>query len=225
MCTIREFLHNDENLKEETRNQLAFLNTCQKKRKSKLSADKYGNDINSTGSFLHNLSLTRSENDFLDIDKPFKTHRKSNLGGSFVGAKRSRYSTDGKRKSSTCKFEHIACSRVTVGYVYPIPLTDQIEINGNEKIVAQTKVTIPQDDGPIQAESSIQAVPINDNNCYSPSAPVLMEEMTPKTTTKSSYKSTVRSHNYTNKTFIRPDTCNHCQKKYELLSVALICGI
>lgn len=103
MCTIREFLHNDENLKEETRNQLAFLNTCKRKRKSKLSTDKYGNDINSTGSFLHNLSLTRSENDFLDIDKPFKAHRKSNLGGSFVGAKRSRHSTDAKRKSSTCK--------------------------------------------------------------------------------------------------------------------------
>lgn len=104
MCTIREFLQNDENLKEETRNQLAFLNTCQKKRKSKLSADRFGNDINSTGSFLHNLSLTRSENDFLDIDKPFKTHRKSNQNGSFVGAKRSRHSTDGKRKSNTCKF-------------------------------------------------------------------------------------------------------------------------
>lgn len=103
MCTIREFLQNDENLKEETRNQLAFLNTCQKKRKSKLGADKYGNDINSTGSFLHNLSLTRSEDDFLDVDKPFKAHRKSNLGGSFVGAKRSRHSTEGgKRKSNTC---------------------------------------------------------------------------------------------------------------------------
>lgn len=105
MCTIREFLQNDENLKEETRNQLAFLNTYQKKRKSKLSAAGYGNDINSTGSFLHNLSLTRSENDFLDIDKPFKTHRKSNVNGSFVGAKRSRHSIDGKRKSNTCELK------------------------------------------------------------------------------------------------------------------------
>lgn len=94
---------------------------------------------------------------------------------------------------------------------------DQLELGANDKIVAQTKVTIPQDDGPIHAESSIQAVPFNDNNCYSPSAPVLIEEMTPKTITKSSYKNTVRSHNYTNKTFIRPDTCNHCQKKYDSL--------
>lgn len=125
MCTIREFLQNDENLKEETRNQLAFLNTCQKRRKSKLSVDRYGNDINSTGSFLHNLSLTRSENDFLDIDKPFKAHRKSNLGNSFVGAKRSRQSNDGKRKSSTCKFILPQCF---------IPVSNvciQIQINSN----------------------------------------------------------------------------------------------
>lgn len=32
---------------------------------------------------------------------------------------------------------------------------------------------------------------------------------------KSSYKTNVRNHNYTSKTFIRPDTCNNCQKKYE----------
>ncbi|XP_037050251.1 rac GTPase-activating protein 1 [Bradysia coprophila] len=202
MCTIREFLQNDENLKEETRNQLAFLNTCQKKRKSKLSADKYGNDINSTGSFLHNLSITRSENDFLEIDKPFKAHRKSNVNGSFVGAKRSRHSTDGKRKSSTY----------------------QLELGPNEKIVAHTKVTIPQDDGPIHAESSIQAVPLNENNnCYSPSAPALVEEVTPKTVTKASYRSTARSHNYTSKTFIRPDTCNHCQKKIKFGTSGLRC--
>lgn len=67
-----------------------------------MGADKYGNDINSTGSFLHNLSITRSENDFLDVDKPFKTHRKSNANNSYVGVKRSRQSSDGKRKSSTC---------------------------------------------------------------------------------------------------------------------------
>lgn len=93
--------------------------------------------------------------------------------------------------------------------------TDQLELGANDKIVAQTKVTIPQDDGPIHAESSIQAVPFNDNNnCFSPSAPVLIEEKTPKTITKSTYKTTGRCHNYTSKTFIRPDTCNHCQKKY-----------
>ncbi|KAJ6637257.1 Rac GTPase-activating protein 1 [Pseudolycoriella hygida] len=205
MCTIREFLQNDENLKEETRNQLAFLNTCQTKRKSKLSADRFGNDINSTGSFLHNLSLTRSENDFLDIDKPYKTHRKSNVNGSFIGAKRSRLSTDGKRKSNTY----------------------QLELGATDRIVAQTKVIIPQDDGPIQAESSIQAIPMNDindiNDCYTPSAPVLVEEMTPKTNTKSAYKNAIRSHNYNNKTFIRPDTCNHCQKKIKFGTSGLRC--
>lgn len=107
MCTIREFLH-DENLKEETRNQLAFLNTCQKKRKSKRKSkmieEKHGNEVDSTGSFMSNLSITQSEDDFLDIEKPFKKHHKSNLEGSFVGAKRSRISCEKRRSSANSKF-------------------------------------------------------------------------------------------------------------------------
>lgn len=229
MWTIRDFLQNDENLKEETRNQLAFLNTCQKKRKSKLSADKYGNDINSTGSFLHNLSITRSENDFLEIDKPFKAHRKSNVNGSFVGAKRSRLSTDGKRKSSTCtlmlgKFaNHFFANEFCLCH----SPDQQLELGPNDRIVAQTKVTIPQDNGPIHAESSIQAVPLTENNnCYSPSAPppTLIEEMTPKAVIRTPYRSTARSHDYAKKAFIRPDICNHCQKKYER-SAPQLCAV
>lgn len=51
-----------------------------RKRKSKSNryvADKYGNEINSTGSFLSDLSVTQSEEDFLEMSKPFKKHRPS----------------------------------------------------------------------------------------------------------------------------------------------------
>lgn len=37
--------------------------------------------------------------------------------------------------------------------------TSVIELNGSDKIVATTKVSIPQGDGPIEATSTIEAVP------------------------------------------------------------------
>lgn len=53
-----------------------------RKRRSKPNRNednnKYGNEINSTGSFLSDLSVTQSEDDFLDLSsKPFKKHRPS----------------------------------------------------------------------------------------------------------------------------------------------------
>lgn len=74
-----EFLHTDRDINDETRNKLAFLNMSQRKRKSrsKYMDDKYGNEINSTGSFLSDLSVTQSEDDFLEVSKPFKKHRPS----------------------------------------------------------------------------------------------------------------------------------------------------
>lgn len=40
-----------------------------------------------------------------------------------------------------------------------VEASDAIELGDNDKIVATTKVSIPQDDGPIQATSTIQAIP------------------------------------------------------------------
>ena len=68
----------EKNLKKETSGQLAVLDTSQKKRKSKLT-DRFGNDINSTGSFLNDLSLTSSECQLLDNGKSFKVYCNSNL--------------------------------------------------------------------------------------------------------------------------------------------------
>lgn len=73
-------MHTDRDINDETRSKLAFLNMSSRKRKSKsnrYTGDKYGNEINSTGSFLSDLSVTQSEEDFLDVSKPFKKHRPS----------------------------------------------------------------------------------------------------------------------------------------------------
>lgn len=73
-------MHHDREINDETRSKLAFLNMSSRKRKSKSNRyveDKYGNEINSTGSFLSDLSVTQSEEDFLEVSKPFKKHRPS----------------------------------------------------------------------------------------------------------------------------------------------------
>lgn len=61
-------------------------------------------------------------------------------------------------------------------------LDKNLEIGNNDKIVARTKVTVPQDDGPILAESIIEAVPDN-NNMYI-KAPFSNRPKTPETVIK-----------------------------------------
>lgn len=103
MSQVCDFLRTDRDINDETRSKLAFLNMSARKRKSKSNKfmeEKYGNDINSTGSFLSDLSVTQSEEDFLEVSKPFKKHRPSGNGynGSFVESANARRSA---RKSIT----------------------------------------------------------------------------------------------------------------------------
>lgn len=90
-----DFLHTDRDINDETRSKLAFLNMSQRKRKSRTNRcfDNV-NEINSTGSFLSDLSVTQSEEDFLEISKPFKKHRPSTNGinTSYAEAKQKRRS-------------------------------------------------------------------------------------------------------------------------------------
>lgn len=96
MTRACEYLHTDRDINDETRNKLAFLNMSTRKRKSKSNRfdEKYGNEINSTGSFLSDLSVTQSEEDFLEMSKPFKKHRPSTTAtnNSYADAKHMRRS-------------------------------------------------------------------------------------------------------------------------------------
>jgi len=154
MIAVRDLVRNERDLKDETKDKFAFLNYYPKKRKSFVGQmDEHYNDINSTGSFLSDLSLTQSEDDFLDVKstKNFKKHRPSlpKASGTFVGGKKTRVSTEGginvgqKRKS----LNNHNNSKI-------------LDIGPNDKIVAHTKVTVPQDgEGQIFAESIIEAIP------------------------------------------------------------------
>ncbi|XP_055602733.1 rac GTPase-activating protein 1 [Uranotaenia lowii] len=149
MVAVCDIVRNEQDLKDETRERLAFMNAYSYKRKSVHDRiDELGNDINSTGSFLSDLSLTQSEDDFLDArtsrNKSWKKHRPSyNASGAIYGGnKRTRMS------------QEQAAKRKSINESKKI-----IELGPNEKIVAHTKVSVPQDDGPILAESIIQAIP------------------------------------------------------------------
>lgn len=92
---MSEFLRCDRAIDDETRSKFAFLDATTRKRKSKSNRFlEQGNDINSTGSFLSDLSVTQSDEDFLDVSKPFKKHRPSGAGlnNSFSEAKNRRRS-------------------------------------------------------------------------------------------------------------------------------------
>ena len=99
---VQDLLRSEQDIKEETRDKFAFLNSCQKKRRSRRIPEKYENDINSTGSFLSDLSVTHSEEDFLDRPQVRK-HRASTENNNMpaVQSKRSRVSTDAKHKKVT----------------------------------------------------------------------------------------------------------------------------
>lgn len=123
MSLVCDFLRTDRDINDETRSKLAFLDMSSRKRKSKskkFMEEKYGDDINSTGSFLSDLSVTQSEDDFLDVNvghaKQWKKHRPSGIGnGSFVDSKYTRRSAhkslENKRRSQSMLHQN---ARVTV---------------------------------------------------------------------------------------------------------------
>lgn len=227
------------------------------------------------------MSITRSEDDFLD-DVDVQTGIGSNGGGggaggrmrkhqssfvgdanaSFVGPKRSRLSVDGNGKTTAMpsrRSNALNKSRTTsTDQHHQHHHTEHVDyvLNGNEKIVASTRVSIPHGNGPITAESVIEAIPEPQQQQQRsqttttkskrappvpPTAPPQQEMMfdtmpaTPnkRTTTTattasatpySAYPSlTPRQHSFAMRTFLKSDTCLHCQKRIKFGSSALKC--
>lgn len=144
--SLRTLLLNDNTMKDETRKQLQVLSSLARKRKSTNYFDEEPcENINSTGSILSDLSLTQSGDDLLD-PKPssqqvkWKKHRPSlNNSGmlNVSGARKTRQSAE-KRRSARRSY---------------------IEVGPNDKIVTQTKFTIPVNKRhAICAESYIEAI-------------------------------------------------------------------
>lgn len=241
IVAVADLLQHENNLKNETKDKLAFLNTLPRKRKSLNPhlEEKYGNDINSTGSFLSDLSITQSEDDFLDI-RPSRTwykHRPSVVNNPPApSSKRSRLSNAANNTPlGAPPTGRRSLRRSNVGIQQHTIDADL----GAERICATTKVTIPQDgNGVIRAESTIETVPVvvhqedvhddlvslGDEPCSTPRKSPFKPAptMTPgngnmdSPMTQHNFKSAGtlrRPHNFASKTFIRAETCIHCQKK------------
>jgi Rac GTPase-activating protein 1 len=110
--SLRVLLLNDHTMRDETRKHIQVLSTYTKKRKSNHHhfEEAVADDINSTGSFLSDLSLTQSGDDLLDpkpstANQKWKKHRPSlnNSGMLNASGKKSRVSTD-RRRSARRKF-------------------------------------------------------------------------------------------------------------------------
>ncbi|KAM7344158.1 rac GTPase activating protein tumbleweed isoform 1-T3 [Cochliomyia hominivorax] len=252
IIAVADLLQHENNLKNETKDKLAFLNTLPRKRKSMNThlEEKYGNDINSTGSFLSDLSITQSEDDFLDI-RPSRTWQKQRPASAVIDkndpiqqkSKRSRLSKDTENTPAVRR----SLRRSNMGVKQHTIDRDL----GTERICATTKVTIPQDgNGVIRAESTIESVPVivhqedvaEDLECLveepcstprkSPFKQATAPPMTPANGNMDSpmgqqnIKGTGtlrRPHNFVSKTFIRAETCTQCQKKIRFGSVGLRC--
>lgn len=118
MDSLRGVLLNDNIMRDETRKHLQVLSSYTKKRKSHhRHMEEVCNDINSTGSFLSDLSLTQSGDDLLDpkpstaANQKWKKHRPSlnNSGLLNVSGRKSRVSME-KRRST--KRESIRIHRI-----------------------------------------------------------------------------------------------------------------
>lgn len=253
--SLRTLLVNDNTMKDETRKHLQVLSTFAKKRKSNHQIDEEEfNDINSTGSFLSDLSLTQSGDDILD-PKPttsnhqkWKKHRPSLNNSNIlnVSAKKTVQMSADKRRSARLSL---------------------LDFGQNDKIVTQTKLTIPANKfEPIIAEASIEPVPMSssdeehNNNkqqqyypatpqakktplsqeefktpskqkYFTPTAPTLHdienlqdEQLLYATVKKKTATISAKPHHFSSKTFLKPESCGYCSKKIRFGSVALKCS-
>ncbi|XP_055301082.1 rac GTPase-activating protein 1-like [Sitodiplosis mosellana] len=247
LSTVCDFLHTDRELNNEVRDTLASLNISSHKRRSRsnrYTEDRHCNDINSTTSFLSDLSVTQFDDDFHEMTRPFKKHCPSTIASniSCVESKQKRRSA---RRSMDMRKN-----------------TSLIELDGPEQVIANAKITIPQDDGPILATSIIETVPnsalydkfrridselpqeeVKENIELSESATTTatltsnkrsldLQDVSPAPSAplqeiinnpKFMLNLPVRQHEFNSRTILRSESCVYCLKKFRFGSSALKC--
>uniref|UniRef100_A0A1A9V7Y6 Rho-GAP domain-containing protein n=1 Tax=Glossina austeni TaxID=7395 RepID=A0A1A9V7Y6_GLOAU len=177
----------------------------------------YGNEINSTGSFLSDLSITQSEDDFLDahISHDWHNHKPSvNNFVPYVGNKRSRLSAAGGTENMPSGGRRSPRRSRTPAFAFdPIPET--------ERIVATTKVTITQDgQDSIRAESTVETAPPQPRQVDALGDIEYIEEASACTLQKSiTRQSTVQPIT----PLIKPKICMNCQKRMRFNMDGLRC--
>uniref|UniRef100_A0A1B0FDC2 Rac GTPase-activating protein 1 n=1 Tax=Glossina morsitans morsitans TaxID=37546 RepID=A0A1B0FDC2_GLOMM len=229
ILAVADLLKYENNLKNETKDKLAFLNNLQKK----------GNRKTRTWKKCMEMKLIQreSEDDFLDahISRGWHKHKPSvSSAVPYVSSKRSRLSaaggtenmpSGGRRSARRSRAPAFACD--------PLPET--------ERIVATTKVTIPQDgQGAIRAESTIETAPpqlrqvdalgdieyIDEAPACTPQKSITRQATVQPITpviTPSTTGTLKRGHNFARKKFIKPEICINCQKRIRFNMDGLRC--
>uniref|UniRef100_A0A182KD04 Rac GTPase-activating protein 1 n=1 Tax=Anopheles christyi TaxID=43041 RepID=A0A182KD04_9DIPT len=231
MMAVCEIVRNEQTLRDETREQLAVFATEPRRRSRygghgneggdrEMTGGAVDNDINSTGSFLVDLSLTQSEDDFLEPlklqakRKSWKKHRPSyNNNASFKVPQE-----PAKRVMEICT------------------TANAMEPRTEGEIIAHAKVTVPTgpDGGPIQAESTFRTMvpqrqPAVVSSCASSNSTaatvVNMPTAPPTVPEKQEPKKTViqRQHDLVGRTLISSVTCNQCQQRIRFGNSGLRC--
>ncbi|XP_050077247.1 rac GTPase-activating protein 1 [Anopheles maculipalpis] len=230
MMAVCEIVRNEQTIRDETREQLAVFATEPRRRSRHGHAVDGGadrelggvdNDINSTGSFLVDLSLTQSEDDFLE---PLK-----------MQAKRKSWK---KHRPSYNNNTSVKVPQEPPKRVMEINSTSHImEPRTEGEIIAHAKITVPTgpDGGPIQAESTFRTMapqnrlpPAVVSSCASSNstaATIVNVAPTTPAQEKQEPKKTViqRQHDLVGRTFISSDTCNQCQERIRFGSSGLRC--
>ncbi|XP_041778152.1 rac GTPase-activating protein 1 [Anopheles merus] len=235
MMAVCEIVRNEQTLRDETREQLAVFATEPRRRSRHAGHDDremtvggggggggVDNDINSTGSFLVDLSLTQSEDDFLEPlklqakRKSWKKHRPSyNNNASFK-----------MPQEPTKRVMEISTTANTM------------EPRTEGEIIAHAKVTVPTgpDGGPIQAESTFRTMapqrqPAVVTSCASSNSTAATVVNVPTAATPTAPEKhhepmrTViqRQHDLVSRTLISSVTCNQCQQRIRFGNSSLRC--
>ncbi|XP_076022994.1 rac GTPase-activating protein 1 [Genypterus blacodes] len=117
--------------------------------------------------------------------------------------------------------------------------TGKVSAMGNESLVAKTTVTVPADGGPVEAVSTIEAVPywtrsrrqtaamewdsesVNSVDIFKPPGNVEAETRAQPSTPQSNRG--IRLHDFVSKTVIKPESCVPCGKRITFGKISLRC--
>lgn len=246
--SLRQCLMKDNTIKNETRKYFEEeLGTMTKKRKSmhRHVEEEEFHDIDSTGSILSDLSLTQSNDEILD-DKPnnamnqkWKKHRPSinnNSGFLNASARKTRSSADKRKSTRMSVLEYgdkiVTQTKLTIPANKYAPIYAEATIQPTTSRVLDTPTTSSEDMRQIfQTPQNKQKA--NDYKTpmkyMTPSAPSLddLENDNLYATVKKKPSSAIistRAHNFSSKTFLKPESCGSCSKKIRFGSAALKCS-
>ncbi|KAL1020701.1 hypothetical protein UPYG_G00003530 [Umbra pygmaea] len=200
-------------LNEEQRSALAFLNARSQAAPANINTSKRLQTIDESASILSDISYDKTD-DSLDWDSSI--------------VRTVRLKKRQKRRSASRNFiDGPPCASKRSRS------TGRTSEKGNESLLAKTTVTVPADGGPIEAVSTIEAVPYWTRSRRKTamlewdSESVKSEEVQFKQPSKLQEPSTphggVRLHEFVSKTVIKPESCVPCGKRIKFGKISLKC--